>query len=154
MFHQLVFFVGDSHDLELGISKTNALAATFRTLRVPLRVKHLGFGFCEFCWGPTSGPAELAEGLHNLEVSHQFDMWGPDFHWMQDMRIIPKTLRMNSRVVDSITVRPSTENQFKGYFAYQYAAATCTWEIEPRFDDAEVNEEAFLQDGQATFHFY
>lgn len=125
-FRSVIFDLGDDISMETGELKAQCFIAALEGLRSKVDIKHLTVHFRYFCWGEGVTPEELANSLRNINVTETMVMFGPDFHWRTNLRLIPGALGMNVHRPRSWSLVPGGANVgFQGTFQCQYIPAKC-----------------------------
>lgn len=105
-------------------------AAALEDIHCQFKIENLKIYFRDCCWASQNGPADLIKGLHKLQVTQTMKMFGADFHWSENLRVIPKALGMNISP-DNWCFAPGAEVvHFRGFFSCSYRPATKPEELE------------------------
>lgn len=118
-------------------------AAALEGIRCELKIENLTVYFRDFCWASKNGPEDLIKGLRRLKVTRRMKMFGADFHWSENLRVIPRALGMN--IFPQVwSFAPGTEAvHFKGFFSCDYLPANKPEELE------DIEGKAIIDAGHA-----
>lgn len=105
-------------------------AAALEGIRCEFKIENLKVYFRDFCWASKNGPEDLIKGLRKLQVTRTMKMFGADFHWSENLRVIPKALGMNMFPYNWCFAPGTQEVHFKGFFSCNYLPANAPEELE------------------------
>ncbi len=123
-FKQVTFVLGDNWSIDKGELKMQCFAAALGGIRCEVKIEKLTIYFRDFCWASENGPEDLVQGLRKLKVTRSMKMFGADFHWAQNIRLIPGALGMNISPPSWCYVPGNHAVHFKGFFSCDYLPAT------------------------------
>lgn len=106
--------------------------AALEGIRCEFKIEKLKVYFRDFCWASKNGPEDLMKGLSRLQVTRTMKMFGADFHWSENLRVIPRALGMNFFPDDWCFAPGTQEVLFKGFFSCDYHPATTPEELEEK----------------------
>lgn len=90
-FGKVTIVLGDDVSMAVAELKLQCTRAALESIRGECSIEMLHILFKGFCWVAGHGPVELGWGLSRLKVG-ALGMFGAEFHWHEDLRLIPLAL--------------------------------------------------------------
>lgn len=112
--------------MEVAGLKLQWTKAALESIRGEVSIKMLHIQLRTFCWVSGHKPEELETGLSRLNVG-ALGMFGADYHWHEDLRIIAHAVKMN--------VCPAYLGSMNGCFECGYLPALVPGQTEESEED-------------------
>lgn len=125
-FGKVTIVLGDDVSMAVAELKLECTRAALEGIRGECSIEMLHISLKRFCWVAGHGPAELGVGLSRLKVG-ALGMFGAEFHWRQDLRLIPIALGLD--------ICPAYLGMANGCFECGYLPAEPAGQVEEVEDD-------------------